>query len=95
MNISEQNDGKHGLFYVMEDGKRLAEMDFVFANSDIMIINHTEVDEKLEGKGVGKQLVTHAIEYAREKNLKVIPLCTFAKSVIDRTPEYQDILHHQ
>ncbi len=43
-----------------------------------MIIEHTEVDESLEGKGVGKQLVHTAVEYARTHNIKIstaVPLC--------------------
>jgi uncharacterized protein len=33
-----------------------------------------------------------AVEFVREKNVKVIPLCPFAKSVFDKTPEYRDVL---
>ena len=31
-------------------------------------------------------------EYAREKGIKIIPLCPFAKSVFDKTPEFRDVL---
>ncbi|MFO7672494.1 MAG: GNAT family N-acetyltransferase, partial [Lutibacter sp.] len=44
-----------------------------------IIIDHTQVDEKLKGQGAGKKLVIKAIEFAREKHLKIIPICTFAK----------------
>ena len=37
-------------------------------------------------------MVAKAVEFAREKKLKIIPLCPFAKSVINKTPEFQDIL---
>ena len=33
-----------------------------------------------------------AIEFARNKAIKILPLCPFAKSVFDKTPEYQDLL---
>ncbi|MBE2274618.1 MAG: N-acetyltransferase, partial [Flavobacteriales bacterium] len=37
-------------------------------------------------------LVKAGVEYAREKNVKVIPLCPFAKKVIAKIPEFQDVL---
>jgi len=93
MIIQQQDDGKKGAFYIEEGGKRLAEMTFVWAGSKVFIVDHTEVDASLEGKGVGKQLVQHAVEFARGKDLKIIPLCPFTKGVIDRTPAYQDVLN--
>lgn len=83
---------KNGAFYIEVDGKQEAMMTFVFAGNDKIIIDHTEVNEGNNGKGFGKQMVTAAVEFAREKELKIIPLCPFAKSVFDKTPEFQDVL---
>lgn len=80
------------MFYVEQEGKILAEMVYSMPTPDKMIIEHTEVDESLGGKGVGKQLVFAAVEYARANNIKIIPLCPFAKSVLARTKEWQDVL---
>jgi len=57
-----------------------------------MIIEHTEVDDALSGKGVGLSLVTTAVEYARTHHIKILPLCPFAKSVFDKRPEFNDVL---
>jgi predicted GNAT family acetyltransferase len=86
----KQLNGK-GMFYVGQDGAILAEMVYTMAPSK-MIIEHTEVDDSLGGKGVGKQLVHTAVEYARTHNIKIVPLCPFAKSVFDKTKEWQDVL---
>jgi predicted GNAT family acetyltransferase len=67
-------------------------MSFVFAGSDKIIIDHTEVKPGNEGKGFGKKMVTKAVEYARGHNVKIIPLCPFAKSVFDKTLEFKDVL---
>jgi len=83
---------KNGYFHVDVDGKEEAKMTFVFAGPDKFIINHTEVNPGNEGKGFGKKMVTAAVEYAREKNLKIIPLCPFAKSVFDKVEEFRDVL---
>lgn len=86
----KQLQGK-GMFYVGQDGAILAEMVYSMA-SNKMIIEHTEVDDSLSGKGVGKQLVHTAVEYARTHNLKIVPLCPYAKSVLDKMKEWQDVL---
>jgi predicted GNAT family acetyltransferase len=57
-----------------------------------MIIEHTEVDDKLRGKNVGNQLVQYMVDYARTNNIKVIPLCPFTHSVFKKKPEYADVL---
>ena len=59
---------------------------------DRMVIEHTEVDESLRGRDVGLQLVENGVEYAREQHLKIVPLCEFAKKVIERHKELQDVL---
>lgn len=92
MNIQQKDDGKKGSFYVEETGELLAEMTYVWAGSDKFIIDHTEVSPKLEGKGIGKQLVHKAVEFAREKKVKIMPLCPFAKKVFDKVADYQDVL---
>lgn len=83
---------KNGVFYIDVDGKHEAMMTFVFAGEDKIIIDHTEVKPGNEGKGFGKKMVLKAVEYAREKGIKIIPLCPFAKSVFDKTPEIRDVL---
>jgi len=92
MTIQQQDDGKKGSFYIEENGKRLAEMIYTWAGEKVFIVEHTEVDESLEGKGIGKQLVHQMVDFARSKNLKVIPLCPFTKAVLDKTPEWQDVV---
>ena len=92
MEVQSNINDKNGFFYIEENGKTEAKMTFVFAGEDKIIIDHTEVNEGNNGKGYGKMMVAKAVEFAREKNIKIIPLCPFAKSVINKTPEFQDIL---
>ncbi|MNY72522.1 hypothetical protein D3C86_2110990 [compost metagenome] len=67
-------------------------MTFVFAGPDKIIIDHTEVSPVFNGKGLGKKLVEKAVEVAREKNWKIVPLCPFAKKTFDRNPQFKDVL---
>jgi hypothetical protein len=93
MEILHSDNGKKGVFYIeQEDGKLLAEMTYVWSGNQF-IIDHTEVSPLLEGKGIGKQLVQKAVDFAREKNVKILPLCPFAKKVFDKTEAYKDVLY--
>jgi len=83
---------KNGCFYAAIDGITEAKMTFVFAGADKIIIDHTEVNPGKNGKGLGKKMVEQAVLFAREKNLKIIPLCPFAKSVFDKMIEFRDVL---
>ena len=83
---------KNGAFYIEVNEKQESLMSFVFAGDDKIIIDHTEVNPGNEGKGFGKKMVTKAVEFAREKGIKIIPLCPFAKSVFDKTIEFRDVL---
>ncbi len=85
------NENK-GAFYIEVNEKQEAMMTFVFAGEDKIIIDHTEVNSGNEGKGFGKKMVNKAVEFAREKGIKILPLCPFAKSVFDKTPEFSDVL---
>jgi predicted GNAT family acetyltransferase len=91
MLVQHKEDETTGKFFVEQDGNLLAEM--VYAKEPgRMIIEHTEVDESLRGRNIGLQLVENGIEFAREQRLKIIPLCQFAKKVIEEHPEFQDVL---
>jgi uncharacterized protein len=92
MLIQHKLVGNRGIFFVGSDGAFLAEMVYTKLSSDKMIIEHTEVDESLAGKGIGKLLVATGVEYARNHQLKIIPLCSFAKAVFDKVEEYSDVL---
>ena len=93
MLIQQKQDSSKGLFYVEEAGKLLAEMTYSMSADKLMIIDHTEVSDELRGKNVGYQLVHAGVEYARANQLKIMPLCPFAKSVFDkRGSEFADVL---
>lgn len=77
-------------FEVTIEGK-VAESKYLLAG-DKFVIEHTEVPEELEGKGIAGRIVRTALDYARGQNLRVLPLCPYAKAWIGRHPEYQDLL---
>lgn len=91
MEIKKIDDGKNGAFIAMENETEAGKVTFVWAGEDKIILDHTEVESEFSGQGVGKKMVMTAVEFAREKNLKIIPLCPYAKSVFDKDPEIADV----
>jgi predicted GNAT family acetyltransferase len=92
MLIEQKQEGSKGSFFVEEDGKTLAEMTYTMGGSQLLIIDHTEVDDVLRGRNVGNQLLNHVVEYARAQHYKILPLCPFARSVMDKKAElYGDV----
>ena len=92
MEIQNKNDGKRGTFYIEDEVKEIALMHYIFPGPGKMIIDHTEVNHQYEGKGLGLQMVKAGVVYAREKQLKILPLCPFAKKIFDITPAFADVL---
>lgn len=92
MEIQQINDTRKGYFEATEDGKEAGKMTYTWAGDSKFIIDHTEVSPEFNGKGVGKKLVLAAVDYARANNVKIIPLCPFAKSVFDKVEEIRDVL---
>jgi hypothetical protein len=86
------SDQKGGSFFYEENGKKLAEMIYIMTDAKKMIIEHTEVDDSLTGKGIGKKLLAELVAYVRAKNIKVTPLCPFARATLKKAEEWQDVL---
>jgi predicted GNAT family acetyltransferase len=91
--LIQHKQGQRGMFYIENDGEIQAEMTYSMTGADTMIIEHTEVGDALRGQNIGYQLVHTAVEFARHHNIKIIPICPFAKSVFDKKPDWADVLH--
>lgn len=90
--VKQKNDEKHGSFEALIEGKRAGLMTYTWAGEDRFIIDHTEVEEAHNGKGVGKEMLIKAVEFAREKDKKIIPLCPFAKATFQKNEDLRDVL---
>ncbi|QED37709.1 N-acetyltransferase [Antarcticibacterium arcticum] len=91
VNIEREDNNKKGRWVIYEDGKEAGEMTFTWAGDNKFIIDHTGVNENYNGKGFGIKLVMAAIDYARKNNLKIIPLCPYAKKVMDKDSSTNDV----
>jgi predicted GNAT family acetyltransferase len=57
-----------------------------------VVMTHAEVDDDVEGQGIGTQLAREALDQVRASGRGVMPLCAFVQAFIADHPEYQDLV---
>jgi uncharacterized protein len=72
-------------FEVRMDGQ-VAELVYRRRASRLVLV-HTGVPDTLSGHGVGGLLVSAAVDRAAAQGLTVVPLCSFARSWLERHPD--------
>ena len=70
--------------YVMENGKRVAEIIFEKKDENTYTITHTFVDEALRGQGVGAKLVSKAVNKIKKEGYNVEATCSYAKMWLEK-----------
>lgn len=61
-------------------------------HGDTMMLVHTEVPQRLEGRGIASALVKAAFAYAREQGMDVLPVCSYVRAWAQRHPEVEPLL---
>lgn len=91
--MSTHRDDAAGTFTL-----ELADGGKAFANfrkrGDALVVTHTEVPSRLEGRGHGSALMRALLDDVRARGEKVVPLCSFALAYMRRHPETKDLLAH-
>lgn len=72
------------------DNNIIGECDYEIDNNK-WVITHTLVDEAYGGRGIAKKLVLAIVDEARKKGIKIIPICSYARKVLEKE-EYRDIV---
>jgi predicted GNAT family acetyltransferase len=81
----EELNGTHE-FVLRIDGERFGFLEFTRPEVGMMRIEYVEVSPELRGTGLGRQLVEKAVAFATDANLRVVPICSYARAVIQRDP---------
>lgn len=88
--VFEKNRNRAALY---DEKDNLAGESTFSASDDKWIIDHTYVNENLRGNGYASQLIEMIVQKARNENMKIIPLCPYAKKEFEKKPEYSDVLY--
>ncbi len=61
-------------------------------DGDVLVLPHTEIDERFEGQGLASQLVTAALEDIRSRGLRIRPTCPYVRQFLQKHTEYADLV---
>jgi predicted GNAT family acetyltransferase len=79
------------VFYIrFEDGSK-AYLEYKIDNDKMYLIS-TYTPPQHRGKGVAKKLVDKAVEVARERGLKIIPICSYSVYYFIKNKDLREIL---
>ena len=70
--------------------QRLSKLDYLLDGNTI-VMTHVGVHPDDRGHGVAGKLTQFALDYARGKSLRVIPMCSYVASYIRRNPGYTEL----
>jgi predicted GNAT family acetyltransferase len=91
MDITVVDVPERGRFEI-RDGDRCVGLASYHVEGDVMTLPHTEVDPAMGGRGLGTRLVRGVLTAARERNLHVLPYCSFIRKYLLDHPEELDLV---
>ncbi|WP_027296539.1 GNAT family N-acetyltransferase [Robinsoniella sp. KNHs210] len=75
--------------------KMLAEVTFPDIDENTVEVNHTFVDESLQGQGIAGQLMLALAEHLRCENKKAVLTCSYAQHWFSKHPEYNSLIKEE
>ena len=64
-------------------------------DKDTLDLYSTYTPTQLRGQGLAEKVVLAAFEYAKEKNLKVIPSCWYVRKFLEKYVDYQNLVKQE
>ena len=78
--------------FKLSSGTSVSVVDYREKDSHTLEYYHTFVPPPMRGHGVASRLVAHALRWALDQHVTVIPTCPFVAAFIRRHPEYAAVL---
>ena len=69
---------------------QMSKLDYIHDGNNI-VMTHVGVYPEQRGQGVAGKLTQVALEYAKEKSLRVIPMCPYVAAYIRRNTQYEEL----
>lgn len=89
-------DIRHGenRFYLIDTDthQETGEITYSKVEDGVIAIDHTRVDESFQGHGLARRLFNALLDYADLNNLKIVPVCEYAKNSFKKRPEIRFLL---
>ena len=80
-------------FEVWIDG-HLSKLDYIQDEKNF-VITHVGVYPEHRNQGLAAKIVDAGLEYAKQNELRVIPMCSYAAAYIRTNPEYMELTNQE
>ena len=91
LTVEHQEGSGHGRYFIRLPGDLEAEMTYRKIGPDVIAIDHTYTPPEFRGRNIAFLMLSAGIADARQKGLKVLPLCSYAVVQFKRHPEWSDL----
>ncbi len=92
MQFENNKSGNGGVITLNNNIKEVGRLTYtIFPQDNKLVISFVLVHREFEGRGMGKYLVEEAIKFARENQWKVYPHCSYARAVMIRMQNLEDV----
>ena len=88
--VRHEVSGNKGRYYIVHETGE-SELTYSVMSPSLVIADHTEVADGLEGQGIGLIMLRAFIEDARKNGFKIVPLCPFVNAQRRKHPEWADV----
>lgn len=89
--IDVTRDTSQNRYVLLVNGQTLGAA-YYREEDDRVIFTHTEVDSSLEGKGLGSKLVRGALDDAKGRGKKIVPVCEFIAAYVGKHSEWDNVV---
>jgi predicted GNAT family acetyltransferase len=89
--IRHAETGTRGAFYIQMDGERVAEQTYARLGPNRIVIDHTAVGAKLQGRGIARRLLDGLVAWARGTGTRVSATCSYSKGQFQKDASIRDV----
>lgn len=90
--VTHEDYGSSGRYAAtLPDREGEAELTWRTGGPGIIVADHTYAPDSMRGSGVSQALVNRLIADARERDLLIVPACSYVRAQFDRHPEWSDL----
>lgn len=93
MKFKQYDDGKEGRFFViLDNGMEAGWIKYTWLDNGNLLADGTRVYEEFKDQKLGSPLFNKLIEFVKEKQVKIYPVCPFVVKTFARNPELHYLL---
>lgn len=85
-------DNREDHQYEFHIEKMIPRIEYIKSKNGEIYLTHTEVPAKLEGRGIGSELVEKTLQDIERQDLRLVPLCPFVAGYIHKHPDWRRIV---